>query len=612
MITLLSVAIKVAVLALAALAATAVLRRRSAAVRHFVLATTLICALGVPLLERVLPSWPVPVPVFWSTPQVESSLRLVSTLAESPAATPPVVSDDSSAASTLPLTTWLIAIWLVGAAIGCARLVAGFLRLRKFVTNSEPVSSGTWRDVVDEVSQRYGVHRPVRILRCQHPTMLATWGVVRPAILLPAGAQDWPADRIHAVVCHERAHVLRGDWVVSLLADILRTMHWFNPLLWIACRRLRHESERACDDLVLASGVSGSEYATHLLAVARQSTAQRHPWSPAIAIAHHSMLEGRVRAMLNTRVNRAPLTVAARVTTVAALAAITISIGIVSVSGEETRQSARSDVRLTPAGELPVISLVQEPRAVESSAAAATPPAAQTQTAGGTIEGVLYDPFGGLLPGVSLSLTQISSGSTQSGVSDRSGAFAFRGLASGDYELVTQLPGFITVKNVVRAEQGQTARRYFTLPVGAIEETVHATCSSSNRATSPTAPTGSALPGPAQRQASTVQSGTEPKVPAGTFTGGIGGQIKAPRKIAHVNPTCPPAAVPASTVVRVAGRIGIDGLLTDLRDVSTDAQPAYVASALESVRQWAFTPTLLNGVPIEVNITVTISYNWSN
>jgi hypothetical protein len=315
--------------------------------------------------------------------------------------------------------------------------------------------------------------------------------------------------------------------------------------------------------------------------------------------------------MLNTRVNRAPLTAGARATTVAALAAVTLSIGIVSVSGEETRQPARGDVRLTPAGELPAISLVQEPRAVESPAAATTPPAARAQPASGTIEGVLYDQFGGLLPGASVKLTQVGGHNAQDIVTDRGGAFAFRGLAGGDYELMTELPGFITVKNVVRAEPGQTTRRHITLPIGTLQETIHATCSSSDRVTSPTAPTGSASPGPARGKPVTGHRGADPKFP-GTFTGGIGGQIKVPTKVAHVNPICPANAVPQSTVVRLAGRVGIDGLLTDLRDVGTDAQAAYVASALEAVRQWAFTPTLLNGAPIEANINITVSYSWAN
>ena len=146
--------------------------------------------------------------------------------------------------------------------------------------------------------------------------MLATWGVVSPAIILPAGAEDWGQDRVDAVLHHELAHILRADWVVAITAHMLRAIYWINPLLWIACRQLRLEGERACDDIVLTAGISGAEYATHLLDVARESARPRHPWSPAIAIAHHSMLEGRIRAMLNARVNREPLSGFSRAATV--------------------------------------------------------------------------------------------------------------------------------------------------------------------------------------------------------------------------------------------------------------------------------------------------------
>jgi hypothetical protein len=70
--------------------------------------------------------------------------------------------------------------------------------------------------------------------------------------------------------------------------------------------------------------------------------------------------------------------------------------------------------------------------------------------------------------------------------------------------------------------------------------------------------------------------------------------------------------VPEPGVVQLAGRIGIDGLFTDLRDVSDNVQPAYVASALEAARQWVFTPTLLNNAPIEANVSVNVYYSWTN
>ena len=616
MTLLLSVTIKIAVLMLGALAATALLHRRSAAVRHWVLTTALVGCVSIPALELLMPAWSISLPYSWATSSTSSSLRFVSEPSASSGAGPNVsaVSAGSALVNRVPdLVTVIASLWAGGATIGIAILIAGLWRLRTLAANSQPVSGGSWHDAAEVVSRRYRVHRPVRLLRCHHPTMLATWGMVKPTILLPEGAETWADDRVHAVLHHEFAHVVRGDWVVALTANILRAVYWFNPLLWIAYRRLRHESERACDDLVLTSGISGSEYATHLLDVARESAQYRHPWSPAIAIAHRSMLEGRVRAMLNARVNREPLTMLGRATTVAVLAAVTVSMGVVSLSGDtEVSTSTAPDVRLVESGTLPILSDESARRPVETREQRAATTAAQSQTTGGTIEGVLYDQFGGLLPGASVRLTGVGNGSSQNTLTDRGGSFAFKGLAGGDYELVTDLPGFTSVKIVLRAEPGATVRRHVTLPIGSLQETISVTCGSAERATSrPNAPTASATPGAAQQPSTPGQRGAEPKIPS-TFTGGIGGQIKVPHKLAHVAPICPSTAIPESGVVRLAGRIGIDGLFTDLHDVSTDAQPAYVASALEATRKWVFTPTLLNGAPIEVNITVTVSYSWSN
>ena len=613
MMFLLSVTLKIACLTLVALAATALLRRRSAALRHWVLATALFGCLCLPALELFTPAWSIPLPAAWSAPSANPSLRIVSELTAVPTSARTTGGDvtDASRLDGLPsLAILLASAWIIGVVVGVAMLVAGLWRLRTLAAESELVSAGLWRDLADDVARRYGLRRHVRLISCRHSTMLATWGVMNPTILLPAAAQEWTHDRIQAVLHHELAHVLRGDWAVALTAHVLRSVYWFNPMLWLACRQLRHEGERACDDLVLTSGMSGSEYAAHLLDVAREFAQRGRPWSPAIAIAHHSMLEGRVRAMLAVRVNREPLSSLVRTTIVAALAAVTVSIGVATVSGH-TAIAPKPDVSLVPAGTLPVLTPDQERRIAEPPQARAAAPAAQTQPAGGTIEGVLYDQYGGLLPGASVTLTQVGGASSQNTLTDRGGSFVFRGLAVGDYEFVTNLPGFLSVKNVVRAEQGATVRRYITLPIGTVQETINVTCAASDSTSSrPTAPTASTTPGPAQRQAARSQSGTEPKIPA-TFTGGIGGQIKAPTKLSHTNPLCPSGVTPRSTVVKLAGRIGIDGLFSDLHDTGTDTEAAYVASAMEASRKWVFTPTLLNGAPIEANITVTISYSWN-
>ena len=83
-------------------------------------------------------------------------------------------------------------------------------------------------------------------------TMPLTWGLFRPVIVLPSGAEHWPEDRRRIVLSHELAHIARHDWLLQICAELVRALYWFHPLAWLAAARLRQESERACDDDGLA------------------------------------------------------------------------------------------------------------------------------------------------------------------------------------------------------------------------------------------------------------------------------------------------------------------------------------------------------------------------
>ena len=88
----------------------------------------------------------------------------------------------------------------------------------------------------------------------------------------------------------------------------------------------------------------------------------------------------------------------------------------------------------------------------------------------------------------------------------------------------------------------------------------------------------------------------------------VGGNVKPPVKTKHVNPVYPSEALRTGVqgIVIAEAVIGVDGKVTDVRIVRSVAP--LDQAAIEAVRQWEFTPTLLNGVPVPVIMTVTVNF----
>jgi periplasmic protein TonB len=88
----------------------------------------------------------------------------------------------------------------------------------------------------------------------------------------------------------------------------------------------------------------------------------------------------------------------------------------------------------------------------------------------------------------------------------------------------------------------------------------------------------------------------------------VGGRIAVPTKIRDVRPVYPSIAQAAkvSGTVIIAATIGADGRVNDARIIKSVA--LLDQAALDAVKQWQFSPTRLNGVPIPVIMTVTVNF----
>jgi outer membrane biosynthesis protein TonB len=190
-------------------------------------------------------------------------------------------------------------------------------------------------------------------------------------------------------------------------------------------------------------------------------------------------------------------------------------------------------------------------------------------------------------------LSGAQGGQTYNARSDQSGHFAFAGLAGGDYVLSVNLPGFATTQGRVAIGDGQMLAQDVALQVAMLHETITV---SSNPAAATTPP----------KKGLNPHYEPKPSTCAQTI---VGGCIEQPWKLMDVKPVFPPelAGSGSDTVVELEARIGTDGFVNDVRALATANQAAARAAA-DAVRQWRFSQTRLDGVPIEVRMNILVTF----
>ncbi len=199
--------------------------------------------------------------------------------------------------------------------------------------------------------------------------------------------------------------------------------------------------------------------------------------------------------------------------------------------------------------------------------------------------GSVYDTTGLVLPAVDVILIDEQEVS-RSTVTDATGAFAFTSIGTGTYVLEVTLPGFRPLQNEFTLETARDWNRNITMQVGEVEETIRVT---------------------ARRPAQPIPASST----GGNGPVGVGGNIKPPSKLEDAAPAYPPTMLDAGLegLVPMEALIGLDGRVASVRVLTAQVHPEFVRAAEEAVRQWVFSPTLLNGTPVEVKMTVSVQFS---
>ena len=256
-------------------------------------------------------------------------------------------------------------------------------------------------------------------------TVPETFGLIRPVILLPVEASEWSSDRVQIVLAHELVHIERRDWLTQLLAQFSVCVYWFHPLAWWALAQLRRERELACDDGVLRQGYKNSEYAQHLVDVARGVRSHAEALSPAVAMACRSQLESRVRAILNPTINRGKVTTMMKVVAMACTVSAIVFFSSVNGSAADTA----------------------------------------------SVSGTITDPSGARIP-KALVLLNANGARPLATTANNSGEWELREVPAGNYNVEIKCPGFRPLQSKVTVSAGQPTRLALQLDLGSIQENI--------------------------------------------------------------------------------------------------------------------------------------------
>ena len=247
-----------------------------------------------------------------------------------------------------------LALWLAGFAGVLARFFVGLGRINRIGKRALPLE-GVAAAIAQDGRQQLAV-RPLTFLQVRPEdrpedtvAVPVTWGLSRPTVLLPAQAASWSEDCLRAALLHELAHVQRWDWLTQGTTLFICALYWWHPLVWVAAKKARAESERACDDLVLNAGMNATDYAQRLVEVMRSMPKGPAPRTVAIAMAQPSEVSGRITAVLVKGRRRGPLSRRKAATALLILSLVLTPLAVLRPVAQAAPQTA-SQHGATPAG----------------------------------------------------------------------------------------------------------------------------------------------------------------------------------------------------------------------------------------------------------------------
>lgn len=503
-------------------------------------------------------------------------------------ALPPVTGIRSSLATLYPM---IAAVLLAGVLLRMTRLGIGLLRLRYLRRHASRLPQ--LPAAVADMQSCVGV-RP-RILVSSKIDSPVTFGALMPVILFPSGFIELDERFQRGIACHELLHVRRRDWLLTLAEEIIRALFWFHPAIWWLIAKIQLSREQVVDHHVVQMTGARRPYIESLLSIAE--TKGRAQVLPAPLFLRERQLTRRVALMLK-EASMSKRRLAVSLSVMFALLLLTGRLAVWSFPLKAAAPGMVEPVNVGT-GQNPLIAATSKDPEQTAAQSSRVEVGTLTSVASSPriVRGYVYDMRGGTIPDARVQIVQKDTGEVLDQVrTDRDGSFELKLPPQQDASLRIQQAGFMTA--VYSGPFPEAGALKFTLKLGQISETVGVGAATAARRPASLPPQASS-----DSVEVTIVSQEPRKLPIR-----IGGNIQASKLINKVQPVYPAEAKQAG----VSGAVVMQLTITEKGDVSdikvVSGHPLLRDAAVNAVKQWQYSPTLLNGEPAPVIATVTVQF----
>ncbi len=232
-----------------------------------------------------------------------------------------IVADRSpkQASSTMDWQAALIWLWAAGIVCSLALAAVSGIGLSRHIKRSSREIPVYIHDIIEECRKDLHIKRELKVTMHDWLNSPALTASPRPRLLLSSSLLTMNRQQIEFGIRHELTHYKRKDHLMILLLIFLRSIHWFNPIVWLSFPQIQTDLETLCDASV-TSGLQKTERVSYINAMVEFSRSTHMRYVLGMGQGRKT-LEKRIRGMFMRKKTKAPVRMAALTLTCVMLAA---------------------------------------------------------------------------------------------------------------------------------------------------------------------------------------------------------------------------------------------------------------------------------------------------